>query len=96
MGENMKKVFNLKQYIKTAFYEDNRGYWNKQTRSWMNCDKCKSDDGKAPQEAWQECLGEYQKANDKAEWVLSYTGTTDGSPKKRLDAKTPAAQKISK
>jgi hypothetical protein len=92
----MKTVFNLKKYIKTAFYEDDRGYWNKQTRSWMNCYKCKSDKGIAPQKAWDECLSEYQQANDKAEWVLSYTGVTDDIPKERPSAKTPAAQKILK
>jgi len=92
----MKKVFNLKQHIKTAFYEDDRGYWNKQTRSWQNCYKCKSDEGIAPQEAWNQCLGEYQQSNNKAEWVLSYTGSKDDEPKPYLDSKTPAAQKIVK
>jgi hypothetical protein len=92
----MKNVFNLKQYIKTAFYEDDRGYWNKQTRSWMNCYKCKSDEGIAPQKAWEQCLGEYQTSNDKAEWTLSYASDKEDAPKPYLDAKTPAAKKIIK
>jgi len=92
----MNKAFNLQKYIKTAFYEDGRGYWNAQTRSWMNCYKCKSDEGKQPQEAWNICLNEYQAAIDKSDWVLSYTGAKDGGAKPYLDAKTPAAQKIIK
>lgn len=92
----MKKVFNLRQYIKTAFYEDSRGYWSRQTRSWQNCYKCKSDKGIAPQKAWNECLSEYQGAIDKSEWALSYTADKEDGPKPYFDAKTPAAQKISK
>ena len=90
----MKKVFNLKTYIKEAFYEDVRGYWTGQSRAWMNCYKLKSDEGTAPQEAWNSCLGEYQKSMDKADWVLNYTATDDDAPKPYNDAKTPAAQKI--
>lgn len=92
----MKKVFNLQKYIKTAFYEDVRGYWNSQTRAWQNCYKQKSDNGMPPQEAWNDCLGDYQKAINKAEWVLSYTGAKDKGPKPYLDSKTPAARKIIK
>ena len=92
----MKKVFNLKQYIKKAFYEDVRGYWNGQSRAWMNCYKLKSDKGIAPQEAWNSCLGEYHKARSKSDWVLSYTSDNDKAPKPYNDAKTPAAQKIIK
>ena len=90
----MKKVFNLKHYIKKAFYEDVRGYWNSQTRAWMNCYKCKSDQGVAPQKAWDSCLGEYQTAMSKADWALSYTSDNDKIQKPYNDAKTPAAQKI--
>jgi hypothetical protein len=92
----MKKVFNLKQYIKTAFYEDGRGYWNTQTRSWMNCYKCKSNKGITPQNAWNQCLSEYQKANDKSDWSLNYSSIVTEGPQPYLDAKTPAAQKITK
>ena len=82
--------------MKTAFYEGNRGYWNAQSRSYMNCYKCKSDEGMQPQAAWNECLEEYQGALDKADWVLSYTGAKDDGPRPYFDAKTPAAQKIVK
>ena len=92
----MKKAFNLKRHMKKAFYEDDRGYWTRETRSWQNCYKCKSDEGKAPQAAWDECLKEYQEANDKADWVLSYTGAKDGGTRPYFDSKTPAAQKIIK
>ena len=59
----MKKVFNLKSYMKTAFYEDVRGYWMGQERAWMDKYKEKVDSGKDPNEAWQECLEEYNKGS---------------------------------
>jgi len=90
----MKKAFNLRKYIKQAFYEDGRGYWNTQSRAWANCYKQKCNDGKKPQESWNECLSEYQRANDKGTWALSYAGPKDGGKRPYLDSKTPAAQKI--
>ena len=68
----MKRSFNLKKYIKKAFYDDDRGYWNKQTRAWMNCYKSNLDDGKSPHDAWNGCLESYQTANEKADWALKY------------------------
>ena len=87
----MIKTFNLRKHIKKAFYEDGRGYWNTQTRSWMNCYKCQSDSGKGPQEAWNNCLEEYQNHEDKGKWVMNYSSVDTGQ--KRFDAKTPAAKK---
>lgn len=93
----MKKTFNLKQYIKKfAFYDDARGYWVGQTRAWMNCYKQQCDKKKGPQEAWNTCLDEYQKSANKGNWLLQYSGAKDEGSKPRLDAKTPAAQKIIK
>jgi len=55
------KTFNLRKQIKKAFYEDVRGYWNKQTRAWMNAYKEKRENGMGPHDAWTSCLEEYQK-----------------------------------
>lgn len=91
-----KKSFNLKKYIKKAFYEDGRGYMNAQTRSWQNCYKTKSDKGKNPQEVWNDCMKEFQTATDKSKWLLDYGADKDDGKKPYNDAKTPAAQKILK
>ena len=99
MGENMN-TFNLKKYMKTAFYEDVRGYWNGQSRAWMNCYKLKCDNGMGPQKAWDGCLKDYQEAIDKSTWVLSYTSDkikeNDRPYLGDKASKTPAAQKIVK
>lgn len=92
----MKKVFNLQKYIRTAFYDDARGYWNGQTRAWMNCYKQKSDRNVSPQEAWNNCLDEYQKTADKGKWMLSYSSDKEDAKKPYLDAKTPAVKKMLK
>jgi hypothetical protein len=55
----MKKAFNLKAYMKHAFYEDVRGYAMKQERAWMDKYKEKVDGGMGPQKAWESCLDEY-------------------------------------
>ena len=55
----MKKTFNLKSYMKHAFYEDVRGYMMKQERAWMDKYKEKVDSGMEPQKAWESCLEEY-------------------------------------
>jgi len=68
----MKKTFNLKKHIKQAFYDDDRGYWNKQSRAWMNCYKAKLDAGQSPNDAWVGCKDEYQSANKKSDWALKY------------------------
>lgn len=97
MGDIMKKTtFNLKKYVKLAFYDDARGYWNNQTRAWNNCYKLKSDKGMQPQAAWDNCLRDYQSSADRSKWVLSYTSDQDDSPKPYFSAKTPAAEKIIK
>ena len=92
----MKKSFNLKQYIKTAFYDDARGYMQGQTRAWSNCYKQQCDKKKGPQEAWNTCMEEFQKTADKGKWLLDYAGADDNAAKPELSAKTPAAQKIIK
>ena len=89
----MKKVFNLKRYIKTAFYDDGRGLHNMQTRAFSNCWKIKVDGDMEPQEAWNSCLKSYQEASDRSEWVKKYT-SVDGALSKLPDLKTPAAKKI--
>jgi hypothetical protein len=55
----MKKTFNLKSYMKHAFYEDVRGYAMKQERAWMDRYKEKVDSGMSSQKAWESCLEEY-------------------------------------
>jgi len=92
----MKQTFNLKKYIKQAFYDDARGYMQTQSRAWMNCYKQQCDKKKNPQEAWNICLEEYQEAEDKSKWITSYGADKDEGAKPRFDAKTPAAQKIIK
>ena len=91
----MKKSFNLKKYIKTAFYDDARGYMQSQTRAWMNCYKQQCDNKKQPQEAWNTCLEEYQKTANKGKWLMDY-GADKNTQSKLPSAKTPAAQKIIK
>ena len=92
----MNKRFNLRQHIKTAFYEDARGYMLQQGRAWSNCYKNKCDKGMDPQEAWESCKDEFQSASSKSDWTTSYCADKDTGAKPRFDAKTPAAQKILK
>ncbi len=72
----MIKAFNLKQYTKKAFYEGAQGYMKPQTRAWQNCYKCKSDEGKGPQDAWNECLKEYQEAGS-SNWAVKYSSSNN-------------------
>jgi len=88
----MKKIFNLKSFRKNAFYEGGRGYAQGETRAKQICYKCKYDDGKSAQEAWNECNSEYNEASDKGDWVTKYSNFP--SNEMRSDAKTPAAQKM--
>jgi hypothetical protein len=92
----MKKAFNLKKWMRQAFYDDARGHMQSQTRAWMNCYKQKCDKKKGPQEAWNTCLEEYQKTENKGKWMLDYAGAKDEGSKPSFSAKTPAAQKIIK
>jgi len=84
--------FNLKKFLKTAFYDDGRGHWNTLSRAWANCYKQKSDGGKGPQEAWNGCLDEYQKTSAKDQWILNYGADKDDGKKPYFDAKTPFVQ----
>ena len=89
----MNKSFNLKTFVKTAFYDDARGHMQGQTRCMQNCYKQKYDEKKTPQEAWQKCLDEYNTAKDKGKWILDYGADKDTGNKLRPDGKTPAASK---
>jgi hypothetical protein len=86
----MEKSFNLRRHIKKAFNEGVKGYWDSQSRAWMNCYKCHSDQGKGPQEAWNRCLEEFQDTEKKGDWSLNYIASDDDAPKPYLDAKTPS------
>jgi hypothetical protein len=88
----MKKTFNLKKHRKTAFYEGARGYAQAATRAMQICYKCKTEDGTEAQDAWNDCLNEYNEATAKGDWVEKYAGFTQS--KDRLNAKTPAVQEI--
>ena len=92
----MKKSFNLKTFVKKAFYDDNRGAMQGQTRCMQNCYKQKYDEKISPQEAWQKCLDEYNTASNKGKWILDYASDKDTGNKERPDGKTPAAAKIKK
>ena len=92
----MKQSFNLKKYIKKAFYDDARGYMQGQTRAWMNCYKQQCDKKKGPQDAWNTCMEEFQKTAEKDRWLLNYGADKDEGTKPYVDAKTPAAKKIDK
>jgi hypothetical protein len=71
----MEKTFNLRSYMeKTAnmAYEGSQGYFLAQQRAWMNCSKCKRDNGKSAQEAWQDCFDEFQEGDRKMSWLENY------------------------
>jgi len=69
----MKTAFNLKQCLqKKANYEGAQGYFVLQRRAWNNCVRCKLNDQKSAQEAWQECLNEYQKTGNNMEWAAAH------------------------
>lgn len=67
-------MFNLKQHtlLKTATYEGVQGYFVAQTRAWQNCVCSKQKNKKTAQEAWNECLGEYQTTRSNLEWVSKH------------------------
>lgn len=65
-----KQTFNLRQH-KVANYEDARGQFQTQSRSWQNCYKAKVDGGMGAQEAWDSCLKEYQTLDD-GNWTFKY------------------------
>ncbi|MFW5879490.1 MAG: hypothetical protein ACOCUV_01565 [bacterium] len=80
----MKKVFNLKQFRKQAYYEDGRGYSQRNTRAWTNCIKSKMDgEGKSAQEAHNDCIKEYNEW-EKDKWLFEYTKCDADSNKERI------------
>ena len=65
--------FNLKRALtKKAMYEGAQGYFVLQKRAWMNCVRCKLNDGKGAQNSWQECINEYQKDGNNVKWFADH------------------------
>lgn len=67
-------MFNLKKHLlqKKANYDCIQGYWVAQTRAWQNCICHKQKKGASAQNAWQECLDQYQKGDGKLSWIADY------------------------
>ena len=53
-------------------YEGAQGYFVLQKRAWMNCVRCKLNDGKGAQDSWQECINEYQKDGNNVKWFADH------------------------
>lgn len=71
----MEKTFNLKSHLEkqaNMSYEGAQGYFLAQQRAWMNCSKCKREQGKSAGESWQECFDEFQKGDRKMSWLANY------------------------
>lgn len=69
----MEKSFNLNRFRKQAFYEGGKGQVTTQTRCMMNCYKVKREAGKSAQEAWQNCLDEYNEPKSNSKWAEKYS-----------------------
>jgi len=68
----MKKVFNLSKFYKKALYDSGKGSWDRNSRAWPNCQKYKMEaENKSKQEAYQECLAEYNEMPHD-EWSFKY------------------------
>jgi len=66
-------MFNLQKYLfRGTNYNGIQGYWATQTRAWQNCVGCKQKHNKSAQEAWEECLNEYQKGDGALGWISKY------------------------
>jgi len=89
----MRKNFNLKKYfLRTAFYDDARGYALVGSRAWPNCIKHKMDgDKKSRHEAYTECIKEYNEGS-KDEWLLKYTESYPDNITKRTDKPTKGSK----
>lgn len=88
----MSKVFNLQKFYKKAYYDDVRGYWNRNSRAWPNCLKEKMDGkGKSKQDAYNECLKEFNTW-DKGKWLLTYSECYADSGEERIDHATPGSK----
>jgi hypothetical protein len=87
-------MFNLKQHImhKMATYEGVQGYFVSQTRAWQNCVCSKQKENKSPQDAWDECLGEYQKSSSNLDWVKKHLPGEDSKTKKTAQQMSGGAQ----
>ena len=71
----MKTSFNLKTFRKQAFYEGAKGQITSQTRCLMNCYKLQREKNKkiGAQEAWSNCLGEYNSDKKSGNWSSKYS-----------------------
>ena len=76
--------FNLKKFLeKRATYEGAQGYFLGQTRAWINCTKKRLDAGSTPNDAWTECLEDYQKGGGGMSWVEKHAADLADDLKKR-------------
>jgi len=88
----IKNAFNLKSFMKKAFYEGIQGYWSVNSRCWPNCQKAKMDGkDKSKHEAYMECLDEYNKW-DKAKWAQTYGECNSDSGEPKIDRATPGTK----
>jgi len=71
----MKTSFNLKTFRKQAFYEGGKGQITNQSRCLMNCYKFQRENNKksGAQEAWQNCLNEYNDDKKSGNWSSKYS-----------------------
>jgi hypothetical protein len=87
-------TFNLKSYLKKqSSYEGAQGYFSAQSRAWCNCFKNKIEANKRPQEAWQDCLKEYNADAGNSTWALKYAGES-GKIYKSADSDTQTYKEI--
>lgn len=63
--------FNLHKFRKKAFYEGAKGQMFRQKRVMMDCYKAKLKSGQSAQEAWQNCLDEFNDSAD-GNWATKY------------------------
>lgn len=78
--------FNLKKFLKKqASYEGAQGYFSAQSRAWCNCFRDKLRSSKKPQQAWESCLEEYDKAGGNAPWALKYAAKNSAGLQKEAE-----------
>jgi hypothetical protein len=88
----MNKTFNLKAFLKKAFYDDGRGYMLRGSRGWPNCVKTIMDSkNKSRQEAYMECIKQYNElGQDK--WLSTYVPSYAESIMPRNDKPTSGSK----
>lgn len=77
---------------KKANYEGVQGYFVAQTRAWQNCVACKQKDKKSAQEAWNECLEDYQKTSSNLEWIKDHLPSEHYKIEKTAQSSDPQLQ----